>query len=73
MTDAAVGISVLINSLGIIAVALTLAWMSRQHRRLSDEVTELQAIVDLILVDHDQPPVFAPRYDVEIVRVDDDD
>lgn len=65
-------IGVLINSVSIIAVAVMLMWTSRAHRRLSDEVTELQAIVDLMLLDSGKPPVFARRYDVDIERVDDD-
>lgn len=66
-------VAILINSLGIIAVAFVMAVLSRQHRRLTNEIIELQGIVDLMLVEHGKRPVFAPRYDLDIERVADDE
>lgn len=71
MTVLAIG--VLVNSLGIIVV--TVAWMlsARRERRLTEEVTELQAVVDMMLLDHGRPTIFAQRYDLEIVAHDEPD
>lgn len=66
-------IAVILNSLGLIALAVMIAVMSRQLRRQSDEITELQATIDLIMLQHDQPPFFAPRYDLDLERLADDD
>lgn len=66
-------LAILINSLGIIAVAVMIVWMSRRYRQLSDELVEMQAVIDLILVEHGKRPVFAPRYDLDLERIADDE
>lgn len=62
-----VAIGVLINSVGIIAVAVVLALMARRQRRTVDEVTELQGVMDLVLLSNGMPPAFADRYNVDFV------
>lgn len=66
-------VSILLLSISIVAIAVMLAVLSRQLRRQSDEITELQAAVDLNAVQHGLPPFFAPRYDLDLERLDDDD
>lgn len=41
--------------------------LARRVNRLTDEVTELQAVADANLLEHGLPPVFMPRYDLEYV------
>jgi hypothetical protein len=45
-----------------------MGWAHRKDvRQLRDEVTELQAAVDLVLLEHGRPPVFANRYGLDYV------
>lgn len=60
-------LAIILLSVGFAGCALMYAMTSRQVRRQSDEITELQATVDLLLVDSGHPAVFAPRYGLELV------
>lgn len=62
-----VAIGVLINSVSIIAVAVFVALLARRQRRTVDEVTELQGVMDLVLLSNGMPPAFADRYNVDFV------
>lgn len=42
----------------------------RQQKRLIDEITELQAAVDILMLDGGHRPWFAQRHDVEFERTD---
>lgn len=57
---------VLLNSAGVIACAVQLVLAARRERKLIGEVTELQAIVDSIMIGHGMPTVFAQRYGLEV-------
>lgn len=59
-------IGILVNSAGIIALAVMQVVLARGQRRSVEEVTELQGVVDMLLITRGLPPVFAERYDVEI-------
>lgn len=54
------------GSIGVLAGIVVLRLHHRLHR-LEVEITELQAAADLNLMSHGSPPLFAPRYDLEIV------
>lgn len=63
----------LINGITVILVAVTVMTQARRHHRQSDEITELQAAVDMLMITHDYPSMFAERYGVEIVPKDEAD
>lgn len=63
-------VSIILLSVSIVAVAVMCAVLTRRLGGLADEVTEMQALCDLLLLDHGRPPVFAERYGVEIEEID---
>lgn len=57
---------VLLNSAGVIVCAVQLMLAARREHKLIGEVTELQAVVDSIMIGHGMPTIFAQRYDLEV-------
>lgn len=55
-------VAVWVSCAATISCAVQLIAMARRYRTLATELTELQAIVDAMLMDHGRPPVFALRY-----------
>jgi hypothetical protein len=65
--SAALGVIVVLLAAGNVACAATVAYMARRYRLLSGEVTELQAVADMLLLANGKPAVFAARHGLEYV------
>lgn len=65
--SATLGVTLILLAAGNIACALTVAYLARRYRLLTGEVTELQAVVDMLLLASGKPAVFADRHGLEYV------